>query len=86
MPGYFNGTVDGLDAVESDLPNITVYSDHIAINSGKVVGEVEIVSASGAVVRKQYIPAGSSEIAIGDLSRGIYVLRAGADARKFAVK
>lgn len=86
VPGYFNGTVDGLDAVESDLSNITVYSDHIAINSGKVVGEVEIVSASGTVIRKQYIPAGSSEIAIGDLSGGIYVLRAGADARKFAVK
>lgn len=76
----------GIAATGEDAIGIEVLPGAMTISSNRPIGDITIISTSGAVVKAVSAPSSKCEIPLDGIEPGIYILRAGKESRKIVVK
>ena len=76
----------GIAATGEDAIGIEVLPGAVTISSNRPIGDIAIISTSGAVVKAVSAPSSKCEIPLDGIEPGIYILRAGKESRKIVVK
>lgn len=76
----------GIAATGEDAIGIEVLPGAVNVSSNRPIGDIAIISTSGAVVKAVSAPSGKCEIPLDGIEPGIYILRAGKESRKIVVK
>ena len=79
--------VVGVDAVDADGDVLTLMASNaygVALRNGGEAMEAQIYSVSGGIVKQTVLASGDNLIDVASLPKGVYIIRAGRKAIKFA--
>ena len=79
--------VVGVDAVDADDDVLTLMASNaygVALRNGGEAMEAQIYSVSGGIVKQTVLASGDNLIDVASLPKGVYIIRAGRKAIKFA--
>lgn len=79
--------VVGVDAVDADGGVLTLMASNaygVALRNGGEAMEAQIYSVSGGIVKQTVLASGDNLIDVASLPKGVYIIRAGRKAVKFA--
>jgi hypothetical protein len=79
--------VVGVDAVDADSDVLTLMASNaygVALRNGGEAMEAQIYSVGGGIVKQTVLASGDNLIDVASLPKGVYIIRAGRKAIKFA--